>query len=97
MLNRLQRLEKECTCNRCGWVHVAVSEAYAVEEAEKFLEFYDSLTPAKQTEYYGERRPDPLAQYSRCFGCGQTDRDFRPAKDDDCPVGCTLQATIWEG
>lgn len=85
----------ECTCNKCGWVHMAVTREFAEVESKNFLEWYDTQ-PASVRENYGAKRPDPMKQYDRCFFCGQTDQDFRPSMPDDCPVGCTIQPTIWE-
>jgi len=84
-----------CTCNRCGWVHFAVTREYAETESAKFMAYYETLTP-EQRENYGKPPINPMPQYERCFSCGQTDGDFRLSNPDDCPRGCTIQPVIWE-
>ena len=87
----------ECTCNKCGWVHMAVTEKYAKEQAASFMEYYASLDDPVASHFgEGQTYEKVLSQYQGCFFCGQTDRDFREAKEGDCPVGCTIQPTIWE-
>jgi len=85
----------ECTCNRCGWVHFAMTREHAQADVDRFNVYFDGLEPEMQQEYYGGKR-STIASYERCFFCGQTDGDFRASKDSDCPMGCTIQPTIWE-
>ena len=88
----------DCTCNRCGWVHFAVTREFAKTEAAKFMTYYAELSEQEQKDFYGENTTykSVLSRYERCFFCGQTDGDFRKSKDKDCPRGCTIQPTIWE-
>ena len=85
----------ECTCNRCGWVHFAMSRERAQSDVDQFNAYYEALSPEKREEYYGNK-PASIATYERCFFCGQTDGDFRPYQDGDCPTGCTVQPVIWD-
>ena len=85
----------ECTCNRCGWVHFAMSRERAQSEVDQFNAYYEALSPEKREKYYGNK-PASIATYERCFFCGQTDGDFRPYQDGDCPTGCTIQPVIWD-
>jgi len=32
--------------------------------------------------------------YEKCTGCGNTYKDFRPAKDADAPRGCTINPIL---
>ena len=74
---------------------MGLTREYAQAEVDSFNVYYDTLTPEQQQEYYGGKRSS-IKNYERCFHCGQTDGDFRPSKDDDCPRGCTIQPTIYE-
>ena len=85
----------ECTCNRCGWVHMAVTRKFAEQQVDEFNVYFDSLSDDDQQKFYRGRCAS-MSEYERCLFCGQTDQDFREAVDDDCPVGCTIQPTIWE-
>jgi len=86
----------QCTCNKCGWVHMAVTRKFAEEQVTEFNTFYASLSFDEQMQFY-RGSCSSIKSYERCFFCGQTEGDFRKAKDRDCPVGCTIQPTIWEG
>ena len=83
----------EVTCNKCGWVHFAISRTHAEREVEEFNKFYDTLSPELQQEYYGGKG-STITQYEHCFFCGNTFKDFRISKPGDCPVGCTIQPII---
>lgn len=86
---------KERTCNNCGWVHFAVTRQHAEEEVKRFNEFFDTLTEEKQQQFYGGKH-STIAQYEHCFLCGNTYKDFRDAKEEDCPIGVTLGPIIGE-
>lgn len=82
------------TCNKCGWVHAAVTRKEAEEAVKTFNEFYETLD-AETKSHYG--RPSSIERdYERCFFCGPG-ATFRPFKEGDCPDGCTIQGTIYEG
>ena len=85
-----------CTCNRCGWVHMAVTLKFAEEEVTKFNSYYATLSAQEKEQYY-KGSCSSIKSYGRCFFCGQTEGDFRESVDGDCPRGCTIQPTIWEG
>lgn len=80
------------TCKKCGWVHMGVTREHAEAEVKRFNDYYDTLSPEKQNDYYGKRRSH-IGLYARCW-CGND--QFRPSKDDDCPVGCTIGPVIYE-
>lgn len=84
-----------CTCNRCGWVHFIVSRKYAIQQVKEFNVYYDALDQETKNMFGGKGAT--METYERCFSCGQTDEDFRPFKEGDCPTGCTIQPTIYEG
>jgi protein-arginine kinase activator protein McsA len=90
-----QKKYKERTCNKCGWVHFAVTREHAENEVKKFNEFFDSLTEEQREDSYGGRR-STMKEYENCFFCGNTYEDFRDAKEDDCPIGVTLGPIIEE-
>lgn len=78
------------TCCGCGWVHFAVTQAFAESQVRRFNEYYDTLT-AGQRANYGNRRAS-LADYTGCRSCGRN--EFRPAEPGDCPPGCTIGPVI---
>ncbi len=88
--------DRLCTCNKCGWVHMAVTRGYAAQKVIEFNQYYDKLSEEKQQNFYGGKGAT-IGIYERCFSCGQTDEDFRPFKEGDCPGGVTIQPTIYEG
>lgn len=90
-------MNNECTCLSCGWVHFGVTREFAESESRKFMDYYESQPPETQDNFgKGQTYERVLAQYERCFFCGQKDPDwYRPAAPDDCPVGCTIQPVIW--
>jgi hypothetical protein len=83
------------TCNKCDWVHFAVSRADAESEVARFNAYFDSLPKEKQELYYGGKNSS-IEEYERCLACGNSYKDFRPAKHGDCPSGCTLNPIISE-
>jgi len=80
-----------CTCLNCGWVHMGLTRANAQQEVDSFNVWFDEQPPAVQDNYGRRSRIDT---YEGCFRCGKT--EFREAKDDDCPRGCTIQPVIWD-
>lgn len=81
------------TCNKCGTVAFGVSRSYAEKEVAAFNAYFDTLD-AKGKDLFGNRNSSIL-QYEGCW-CGNSYRNFRPAVQGDCPVGCTLQPIIYE-
>jgi len=86
---------KERTCNKCGWVHFVVTREHAENEVKTFNEFFDTLIEEEQQSNYGGRR-STIKQYEHCSLCGNTYKDFRDSKEDDCPIGVTLGPIIEE-
>lgn len=83
-----------CTCNKCGWVHVAVTRAHAEEEVAKFAEYWETIDQETK-DMFGGRPASVARDYDRCFFCGPG-ATFRPFKEGDCPDGCTIQPAIYE-
>ena len=83
---------RSCTCVKCGWVSMAVTKAFAEHEVAKFNEYFDTLSPIKQQDYYRGRRSS-LEDYT-CQVCRGT--EFRDYKEGDCPDGCTISAVVCE-
>lgn len=87
------KYHRTCTCNRCGWVHMAVTREHAEKEVKEFNAWYDTQPPEIQ-EHFG--RPASVERdYDRCFLCGPG-ATFRPFQDGDCPDGVTIQPAIYE-
>ena len=89
------------TCTKCGWVSFAVSREYAEKAVKGFIDYYNALSH-KDKEFWrgvnadGSLRParmPSVADYV-CLHCSGS--SFRPAKDGDCPGGCTLNPVIVE-
>jgi len=86
---------KERTCNKCGWVHFAVTREHAENEVKTFNDYFDTLTEEEQQRNYGGKCSS-IKQYEQCFFCGNDYTDFRVAEKDDCPIGVTLGPIIDE-
>lgn len=80
-------------CNKCGWVHFSVLRLYAEYEVRRFNEYFDSLTKIKQYDLYNGTKSS-IKRYECCFNCNNSYKDFREAKTEDCPMGCTIQSII---
>lgn len=81
------------TCNKCGWVHFAVTRASAEKSIAEFSAYYATLSKDQQRDHYGGQ-PSTLANYDRCGLCGGPHTNFREALPDDCPYGCTIGPII---
>lgn len=81
------------TCNKCGWVHFGVSREHAEAEVKQFNEYFDKLPKEKQDEYYGGKG-SVITQYEHCMRCNEPHTNFRSAKYEDCPEGCTINPII---
>lgn len=83
------------TCNGCNWVSFRVSRLKAEEEVVRFVDYYNTLTEEQKYDYY-DGRVSSISDYERCFSCGGSYKNFRPAKITDCPDGCTINPIIQE-
>ncbi len=83
---------KECTCIKCGWVSFAVNKKEATKQVKRFNKYFETLSKKDQQDYYGGKKSS-IKKYV-CLLCGG--RDFRPTKEGDRPMGCTLGPVIWE-
>ena len=82
------------TCLGCGWVHFEVTERDANASVKSYNDWVIGIS-ADDLELWdmtGKERAT-LRGYQHCFLCGAENAatNFRPSKDDDCPIGCTLQ------
>lgn len=82
-------------CNKCGWIHFAVSMKFAIAETAKFNDYFWGLSEEKRHDYYGNR-PAKLEQYTRCFRCGNDYKDFRLATNAELERirGSTIQPIV---
>jgi len=85
----------ERTCNKCGWVHFGVTYEFAQNEVDSFNAMYDELTESEKQRYYGGHGAS-IKNYENCLFCGNSWKDFRDAKDDDCPDGVTMGPIIFD-
>ena len=89
--------QKILICNKCGWAHVAITEAGAQEQARDFETYYNSLPQEKREMYYGAGydREASLARQRACFRCGNSHQDFcERGPQHKIPLGSTLQGII---
>lgn len=82
---------REVTCNNCGWVHMAVTRSYAVNQVKEFNDFYETLSTEYKCNYAG---PASIGSYEKCFYCGGSYLNFREFKEGDCPDGVTIQPIL---
>ena len=98
-------MRKNVTCNNCGWVHFAVTRAHAKTQSKEFADFWNAAsidtklcyfklgtTPAELPKTYDADKH--FARYTSCFQCGESYKNFRESKEDDCPIGCTIQPIL---
>lgn len=79
-------------CVECEWVSMGVSRQFALTEIAKFNEYYDTLSPEQQKEYYNNRKSSEDRYVCiHCFGT-----EFIPIENDECPNGVTVSAVIYE-
>ena len=80
------------TCPKCGWTHYGMHRKEAVESVDRFNQYYNTLSPTKQQEYYGGKCAS-IDSYERCFSCGASYKTFE--RRDNAPEGCTIQPIIF--
>lgn len=83
------------TCNRCGWVHVGVTRAFAEDAVASFNTYFEAQVPSVR-EMFGNKHAG-ISEYERCFRCGGPHTDMREFTAGDCPDGCTIGPIIVEG
>lgn len=83
------------TCNKCGWVHFAVTLEY-VQQWKADWKQWCKEWDVKRLKGFGikNRKPPSDKSYYRCFFCGNPYTDFRASKAGDCPDGCTIQPIL---
>lgn len=87
-------MAKDRTCNKCNRVYFSVSRKYAEKQVAEFNVFYEGLSKQKQQEYYGGKSSS-ITDYETCWRCGNSYKNFRAAKKDDCPNGSTMNPIIY--
>ena len=87
-LIKMKNMRDLVTCTKCGWVSFSVTRAYAEKAVREFNEYYHSLSKKDQASFGG---PSSVTEYV-CPLCGGN--SFKPAKDGDCPNGCTVRPVI---
>lgn len=93
-LSNTGKVLRERTCNKCGWVHFAVTREHATREVAEVTSYLRSLTQKERDDYYGGKAAGDIRNYERCMLCGGSHTNFRDAVEEDCPVGCTLSPII---
>lgn len=84
---------KNATCNKCGWVYFVVSREY-IENWKKDWEVFWPTLDAQGKENYGLPNGPPTdKQYLKCW-CGNSYKNFRDSKPEDCPNGCTISPIL---
>lgn|SRR3990167_3069566 len=93
------------TCNNCGWVHFAVTRTHAKQQTKEFANFWNNAPLETKLQFSAlNTKPEDLpttyneeihfASYLQCFRCGESYKNFRESKPEDCPVGCTIQSIL---
>lgn len=82
----------EFKCPKCDWVHVGISEAYAMETVDSFNAYFATLSQKDRQKFGGVN--SSIDKYKRCFRCGSPSKDFVLTKQTDRPALVTLQAVI---
>ena len=85
---------KTRTCNRCGWVYMGVSRAFAETEVAEFNDYFKTLSKKKRKHYYNDT-PSSIKNYEHCQ-CGNLYTNFRDAESGDAPWGVTMSPIIYD-
>lgn len=78
------------TCVSCGWVSYSVTR----EHAEEHVARHNARRAIDLEALRHWPRPMSIREYA-CRGCGGWG-PYRPARQGDCPVGCTINAVVVE-
>ena len=99
-MNTSSVVSDNVTCNNCGWVHFAVTKAYAKGQTKQFCDFWDTQEKHVREHYWNEQYQGPMpakyprekhyAGYLTCNRCGESYKNFRESKLEDSPIGCTI-------
>lgn len=81
---------KGVTCNKCGWVHFAVSAAYVKSWHDEWLEYWPTLDDEGKDAFGLKDGPPTTDSYLHCFLCGGSYRNFRDSREGDSPEGSTI-------
>ena len=91
---------KNVTCTNCGWVHFGVSKKYMDQQAKEFAEYFNSSNLETKKLFWNEKYRGPIPDkypidqhiksYFHCARCGESYKNFRESKENDCPDGCTI-------
>jgi hypothetical protein len=83
------------TCLNCGWVHFQVDTAY-IDKWEADWKVFWAKSTEETREMYGCKDAPPTREeeYLKCFNCNGSYKNFRDAREDDCPDGCTIQPIL---
>jgi hypothetical protein len=79
---------KAYKCHKCSWVHAAIPDSAAKEQAQAANAWCASK---------GEPPAETIERYMRCFRCGASTSGFVPAGQDDAPTGSTIQGVVVPG
>jgi len=80
------------TCNKCGWVYYAVTEAEAIEMVAGFNAFYNKLSDKRKSDYGG---PSTIDRLYKCYcGCGGSYKNFHKTEQHEIKNGTTLNPII---
>lgn len=81
-------------CNKCGWVHMGVTFAFANAEVKQFNEYYFTLSEEDKEKFYGNIC-SRIERYVECFKCGNRYTNFRDASLTEIPAGSTIQSILY--
>lgn len=81
-------------CGKCSWTHMGITRKHAEEDVASFNLYYDSLSPQKKEDYYGNRSAC-IEDYEYCRCCGASYKEMIPGCT--APDGATIGPIIYEG
>jgi transcription elongation factor Elf1 len=82
-------------CKKCGHGHFAVSREEAQRQVDEFNQYFDSLTKEDQEKNYGGNKSS-IDSYEKCFRCSAKYTESEECKEEDIPLGVTIQPLIHE-
>lgn len=86
---------KLVACKKCGWIHFAVSLPYVQNWEDEWVTYWATLDDEGK-DMFGVQSGPPKKdeEYLKCFRCRGPYKNFRDAKDDEIPIGSTIQGIL---
>ncbi len=79
-------------CKKCNWLHFGVSETKAIQDVQKFNEYYNKLSDEEKKAYNGIL---DIETYKKCFKCRTSYENMKIDIMKPEENGSTIQPIIY--